>query len=160
MADLDKSLEQQEANELRRNEEPYHRHQRIRRHDDSRRREEHSGYFSRLFGGGDTYDTDADDTNAEEEAGGEEEEYSEKEQLTAFLLSFFLGWTGAGRFYVGDYAVASIKLCMPLIICCVTAILLVLLKQTEAQQRLQELSEERQPLSWDSLQEVGGAAIA
>eukprot|EP01084_Bolivina_argentea_P140315 246718_1 len=38
--------------------------------------------------------------------------YSQKQQLTAFLLSFFLGGFGAGRFYVGDYAIGSTKLVM------------------------------------------------
>mmetsp|Transcript_9902 Transcript_9902/g.15058 ORF Transcript_9902/g.15058 Transcript_9902/m.15058 type:complete len:199 (+) Transcript_9902:31-627(+) len=43
--------------------------------------------------------------------------YSEKEQLTAFLLSLFMGWAGAGRFYVGDYALGAVKLCLPLMVC-------------------------------------------
>eukprot|EP01084_Bolivina_argentea_P052459 96375_1 len=68
-------------------------------------------------------DTDGDDESDDESDDGDNHgEYSEKEQLTAFLLSFFLGGVGAGRFYVGDYAVASIKLCLPLIICVVVCI--------------------------------------
>merc|ERR1712130_1081393 len=57
-----------------------------------------------------------------EEIWNEDEIYSEKEQLTAFLLSFFLGGVGAGRFYVGDYAIASMKLCLPLIVCILAGI--------------------------------------
>ena len=48
----------------------------------------------------------------------EDKEYSDKEQLIAFLLSFFVGWAGGGRFYVGDTITASIKFCLPLIVCC------------------------------------------
>ena len=51
--------------------------------------------------------------------------YSDKEQLVALLLSIFLGGAGGGRFYVGDYGLASGKLilcvlliCAPCVICC------------------------------------------
>lgn len=56
-----------------------------------------------------SHDTDDDDL---------ESNYSEKEQLIAFLLSFFVGMAGGGRFYVGDTITASIKFCLPLFICC------------------------------------------
>eukprot|EP01084_Bolivina_argentea_P185207 319408_1 len=64
----------------------------------------------------DSFDEDGDDSS---ESGG----VSDKNQLTAFLLSFFLGAFGAGRFYVGDYTLGAIKLCLPLLVCiaCVVA---------------------------------------
>ena len=47
--------------------------------------------------------------------------YKQKEQFTAFLLTFFLGGVGAGRFYLEDYLLAGLKLglCfgLPYIIC-------------------------------------------
>ena len=49
--------------------------------------------------------------------------YPQKEQLTAFLLSFFLGGAGAGRFYLENWLLAGLKLgfCVgfPCIICCI-----------------------------------------
>merc|ERR1712154_408119 len=49
--------------------------------------------------------------------------YSEKSQLTAFLLSLFIGpITGAGRFYVGDYAEGIIKLLLPIVLICACGI--------------------------------------
>ena len=36
--------------------------------------------------------------------------YKQKYQMNAFLLSLFLGEFGAGRFYVGDYMLGSLKL--------------------------------------------------
>ena len=49
--------------------------------------------------------------------------YQQKEQLTAFLLSFFLGGAGGGRFYLENWTLAALKLsfCIgfPCIICCV-----------------------------------------
>ena len=45
--------------------------------------------------------------------------YEQKEQLTAFLLSFFLGIFAAGQWYVGNYALAAPKLAIGLINCCV-----------------------------------------
>lgn len=54
---------------------------------------------------------------------GEECNYQQKEQFTAFMLSFFLGGAGAGRFYLENWTLAALKLsfCMgfPCIICCV-----------------------------------------
>ena len=44
--------------------------------------------------------------------------YKQKYQMNAFLLSLFLGEFGAGRFYVGDYLLGSIKLCLIFIGCC------------------------------------------
>ena len=46
-----------------------------------------------------------------------ETKYSDKKQLTAFLLSF-LGGFGAGKFYVGDNGVGSIKLIFTMCLCC------------------------------------------
>merc|ERR1719295_833933 len=49
---------------------------------------------------------------------------SDKEQLTALLLSIFLGGFGAGRLYVGDYGLGLFKLligqlpCLGLCYCC------------------------------------------
>ena len=48
--------------------------------------------------------------------------YKQKEQLTGFLLTFFLGGAGAGRFYIENWLLAGLKLgfCVgfPCIICC------------------------------------------
>eukprot|EP01084_Bolivina_argentea_P052457 96373_1 len=57
---------------------------------------------------------DDDDSYDEDDSS---EEYSDKKQLVAFLLSFFLGGFGAGRFYVGDIKRFAFKLCLPLIVC-------------------------------------------
>ena len=50
-------------------------------------------------------------------------QYKQKEQLTAFLLSFFLGGCGAGRFYVESWTLGALKIsfCMglPICLCCV-----------------------------------------
>lgn len=43
--------------------------------------------------------------------------YSNKDQLTAFLLTFFLGFVGAGRIYIKD-TIGIFKLCLGLIVCC------------------------------------------
>jgi len=51
------------------------------------------------------------------EEGGEEER---KQQYIAILLSWFLGYTGAGRFYVGDNMNGSIKLALFLFPCLVS----------------------------------------
>merc|ERR1740123_84611 len=48
--------------------------------------------------------------------------YSDKTQEKAFLLSFFLGFVGAGRFYVGNYVLAALKLFVPMIGCVVGCI--------------------------------------
>ena len=45
--------------------------------------------------------------------------YKQKYQMNAFLLSLFLGEFGAGRFYVGDYVLGAIKLCLIFIGCCI-----------------------------------------
>eukprot|EP01083_Nonionella_stella_P044846 120656_1 len=47
----------------------------------------------------------------------DEENYSSRNQLTAFLLAFFLGSVGAGRFYIGAYLSASFKLMLGGIAC-------------------------------------------
>ena len=44
--------------------------------------------------------------------------YEQKSQLTGFLLSFFLGYTGAGRFYIGQVLEPVLKLLMPIMFCC------------------------------------------
>jgi len=99
----------------------------------NKRKKQRKRFSAKFLNGGDDGDDgdvadDADD--GEQEDDDEETEdssdsngaYSEKEQLTAFLLSFFLGGVGAGRFYVGDYAIASLKLCLPLIALCVACV--------------------------------------
>ena len=43
-----------------------------------------------------------------------------KEQLTALLLSVFVGALGAGRFYVGDYLMGSLKLVLSIALCTAT----------------------------------------
>ena len=48
--------------------------------------------------------------------------YKQKSQLTALLLSLFLGQFGAGRFYVGDTVLGTIKLLLILMGCCLTCI--------------------------------------
>eukprot|EP01084_Bolivina_argentea_P212407 361071_1 len=45
-------------------------------------------------------------------------QYSDKEQIIAFLLSFFFGAVAAGRFYVGANAVAAVKLSFTMMMCC------------------------------------------
>eukprot|EP01084_Bolivina_argentea_P039191 72448_1 len=52
--------------------------------------------------------------------------YPQKSQLTAFLLSWFLGAFGAGRFYVGDYVLGAIKLCLIFMGCFLGCICMVL----------------------------------
>eukprot|EP01084_Bolivina_argentea_P241055 404777_1 len=89
-------------------------------------------YFSRrvfpaLFGYMDTMDTQDSDSDefflesSEKSTSG----YSERSQLVALLLTIFLGDIGVGRFYVGEYIGASLKLILGLltlcVICCVWA---------------------------------------
>ena len=49
---------------------------------------------------------------------GTECNYEQKKQLTAFLLSLFLGLVSAGRWYVGTYALAGIKLAISVLSAC------------------------------------------
>eukprot|EP01084_Bolivina_argentea_P163590 284561_1 len=49
---------------------------------------------------------------------GTECNYKQQSQLVAFLLSFFIGTAGVGRFYVGDNALGAIKLCIVFVGCC------------------------------------------
>lgn len=51
-----------------------------------------------------------DDNMEEEESNNDEVKYSDKDQQTALLLSIFLGGFAAGRFYIGDYIWAGLKL--------------------------------------------------
>eukprot|EP01084_Bolivina_argentea_P053476 98185_1 len=44
--------------------------------------------------------------------------YKQKSQLTAFLLSVFLGGVGAGRFYVGDIGSGVVLLSLIIVGCC------------------------------------------
>ena len=53
---------------------------------------------------------------------GTECNYKQKYQMNAFLLSLFLGEFGAGRFYVGDYVLGTIKLLLIFIGCCIACI--------------------------------------
>ena len=165
-----------EYDEIPRQKRRKRRHHRINRREEKQddEEEEVDGYSANYVFGGDDADGGASDggdggdgggsngedggsEESEEESGSSEMEggYSDKEQLTAFLLSFFLGMNiyqnihkicmiqestyhinvylggvGAGRFYVEDYAVASIKLCLPLIVCIVVAIVGCLLATT------------------------------
>lgn len=50
--------------------------------------------------------------------------YEQKTQLGAFLFSFFLGYLGAGRLYVGDLTLGLIKLFVPMTLTVVSCILL------------------------------------
>lgn len=50
--------------------------------------------------------------------------YEQKTQLGAFLLSFFLGYFGAGRFYVGDITLGLIKLFVPMTLTVISCVLL------------------------------------
>eukprot|EP00483_Globobulimina_turgida_P012612 UN12635 len=83
--------------------------------------------FPALFG----YDDMMDDTDmdTDTDTDSDEEKYSDRNQLVAFLLSLFLGQLGFGRFYVGEYIGASLKLvlllmacCLPIFIPCTTAV--------------------------------------
>tara|TARA_B100001964_G_C13976209_1_gene484111 strand:+ start:45 stop:644 length:600 start_codon:yes stop_codon:yes gene_type:complete len=49
--------------------------------------------------------------------------YEQKSQTTAFLLSFFLGYVGAGRLYIGQFTLGVIKLCLIFIVCGIGCIL-------------------------------------
>lgn len=62
--------------------------------------------------GQDSIDTDSGDEDMEKN----NERYSKKSQLTAFLLSLFLGIFAIGRFYAGSYVSASCKLLLNLIV--------------------------------------------
>ena len=53
---------------------------------------------------------------------GSEEKYSDKLQVTAFLMSLFLGFGGAGRIYVGD-VIGYYKLGLCILVCCYPCIL-------------------------------------
>jgi len=44
--------------------------------------------------------------------------YKQKKQLTAFLLSWFLGVWGGGQWYIGLNALAGAKLAMGIVFCC------------------------------------------
>jgi len=48
--------------------------------------------------------------------------YKQKSQMTAFLLTLFLGEFGAGRFYVGQTVTAVIKLLLIVCGCCLTCV--------------------------------------
>ena len=90
-----------------------------------RKESKHSYFGSHYF---DAEEMESDDDEEEENHDDRDktnynEPYSEKTQLTAFLLSFFLGWAGGGRFYVGDIIIGGIKFSLPLLTClgiCVT----------------------------------------
>lgn len=59
----------------------------------------------------------ADDNSKESMDSMDDKKYSDKEQLTALLLTTFLGSLGAGRFYVGDDVRGCGKLVFSLIVC-------------------------------------------
>ena len=80
-------------------------------------------YFShKLFGDMMEYDSDSsdDDSNRHNKKKKKSKKYSDKKQLTAFLLTVFLGWLGAGQFYVGRWFYGFIKLYIGLIACFAT----------------------------------------
>lgn len=52
--------------------------------------------------------------------------YSDRSQLVAFLLSFFLGGFGAGRFYCQQYFSASFKLLLSITVCFIGCLVLLL----------------------------------
>merc|ERR1719474_189225 len=60
----------------------------------------------------DFYQFDSDDDSWDDEDG------ERKEQLTAFLLAFFLGNLGAGRFYAGYIGMGVCKLLLGMVSCC------------------------------------------
>ena len=70
-------------------------------------------------------------------------EYSDKDQLTAFMLSFFLGWFGAGNFYVGDILRGVWKILLTMALC-----LGVLLNVYDARDRMQGSREHRGNKQW------------
>mmetsp|Transcript_75535 Transcript_75535/g.120135 ORF Transcript_75535/g.120135 Transcript_75535/m.120135 type:complete len:245 (+) Transcript_75535:17-751(+) len=53
---------------------------------------------------------------------GTECNYKQKYQMNAFLLSLFLGGFGAGRYYVGDYVLATVKLLLIFVGCYIACI--------------------------------------
>eukprot|EP01083_Nonionella_stella_P050762 134927_1 len=71
------------------------------------------GVFPALFGYKDLMDID--DSSSEESTSI----YSDRSQLVALLLTIFLGDIGVGRFYVGEYIGASLKLILGLLTLCV-----------------------------------------
>ena len=58
-----------------------------------------------------------DSSDMSEDEDEEDGKYSDKTQLTAFLLAFFLGSVAAGRWYVGAYVTAVFKLIFGIITC-------------------------------------------
>ena len=60
------------------------------------------------------YISELDYDPADQEDNGER---SEKTQLTAFLLSFFLGCLGVGRFYVGSTIMGTVKIVITWAMC-------------------------------------------
>eukprot|EP01083_Nonionella_stella_P200865 735208_1 len=70
-----------------------------------------NNYFSGMMQMMDSMDDDDDDDVSDDK-------YSDKKQVIAFVLSLCLGGVGAGRFYIGDYGLASLKLIFGLILCC------------------------------------------
>jgi len=120
MSEYDQMLQQEEAQDLLsdwNNDNDYQQNefQAYNNYDNEFNSYNNYNQFDDYFDGDSDTDTDGDEEESEEG----DETYSEKEQLTAFLLSFFLGGLGAGRFYVGDYALGSVKLCLICITCCV-----------------------------------------
>src|SRR5699024_5770848 len=50
------------------------------------------------------------------------EPYSDKQQLVAGLLQIFVGWTGAGRFYIGDNGMGVAQLLVSIFTCGIGAL--------------------------------------
>ena len=99
MSDYDQVLQEQEENDL------------------LRAFKQRDGYRGR-FNANDYFDGDTDtNTGGDDSEEDDTEKYSDKEQLVAFLLSLFFGQLAVGRFYVGDYKLAIIKLLLPCMSC-------------------------------------------
>eukprot|EP01084_Bolivina_argentea_P033948 62786_1 len=67
-------------------------------------------YFSAMMDSGDDDDSSSSDSS--------DGKLSDKSQLTAFGLSLMFGVLGAGRFYVGDIGLATVKLLIFLVVYC------------------------------------------
>eukprot|EP01084_Bolivina_argentea_P070859 128844_1 len=60
----------------------------------------------------DNFDSDhfMSSSSSDDSSDSKDIKYSDRTQLIAFILAFFLGQFGAGRFYVGSYYIATTKL--------------------------------------------------
>ena len=86
---------------------PYKHPVRQSKYDEDEDEYQFSGMIDYENMGEDNYDDLGDDDE-------DEEKYSDKKQLVALLLCLFVGGFGGGRFYIGDYGVATVKLMLTL----------------------------------------------